>query len=328
MKGKTAFDIIKEAYEKGDIEKGEYEKAMERLLKNEIEGRKISDEVVSEIRIIEKDGKTEIVLEKGEIEIPSGISVEVVKKDDEISIITGNAGKGVVRLNEINGESRELDVNKEDTILINEAKDSKSGIPEEDAAYIPAELEDIGDHLGTINWMETERSSKAIVCEVRDEVELVDLRKKFREERKEKDAETEEKKEDEENRKEKPGLVASILKIIKKAKEESRSEKLRRMSLENLGRIKEIKDEKKSIVGVAYVLKEFLQIKFKINKELTYRELLDEIKGRDIKKDIKDQLLDFFKGISMSLYAGVRDHESFSKAYNLAEKTINELSRR
>jgi IMP dehydrogenase len=93
-------------------------------------------------------------------------------------------------------------------------------------------------------------------------------------------------------------------------------------------RIKEIKDEKKAVVGTAYVLKEFLQIKFKINRELTYRELLEEIKGKDINKEIKDQLLDFFKRISINLYSGIKDHENFSKAYNLAEKTINELSRR
>ncbi len=122
-----------------------------------------------------------------------------------------------------------------------------------------------------------------------------------------------------------PGFMDKIMRIVKKTTEESKSEKLRRMALDNLKRTAGIKEERKAIVGVAYVLKQFLEVKFGIPHELTYIELAQELRSREMKPELRESLITFFKRTSIMVYANMPKMDNFSRVYNLAEKTINEL---
>jgi len=293
----SVVDIMKDAYEKGLIDKNKYDEAIQKIVKRGIEGKK---GFIGEIEFIERGGRPEIVLEEGEIEIPQGSTVEVVKRNGEISIVVKRGAKGKAIETEI------MDLEK----LTEEVEETK--------------VEDIGKKLGKLeqmDWMEGHEEEGSIMGEVKEEVELADLRREFKVEKK-----GEEVSEEEVEEEKGPSFIDRIMKMVKKTTEESKSEKLRRLALENLNRIKEIKDERKAIVGVAYVLKEFLEVKFEIPHELTYLELIKELRSGEINPDLKGTLITFFKRTSIMVYANTPKMDSFSRAYNLAEKTINELS--
>jgi len=292
----SVIDIMKDAQERGLIDKDKYDRAIQKMVKR---GIKDKGNLIGEIEFIERGDRPEIVLEEGEIEIPRDARVEVVKRDDEISIIVKKGGKeGAI-------ETRMEDLEK----LADEVNETR--VKEVDKKLM---------ELEKMDWMK-DYEEEGVMSEVKEEVELTDLRKEFREEKEEVEVVEEEVEEERE-----PGFIDRIMKMVKKTTEESRPEKLRRLALENLNRIKEIKDERKAIVGVAYVLKEFLEVKFEIPHELTYLELIRELRSREINPELKGALITFFKRTSIMIYANMPKMDTFSRAYNLAEKTINELS--
>ena len=72
-------------------------------------------------------------------------------------------------------------------------------------------------------------------------------------------------------------------------------------------------------------VKEFLEVKFEISSELTYREMIDELKNRHIDLKLKNQLIEFFREMSIMIYAPVPKRNNFSHYHSLAKKTIMEL---
>lgn len=313
---KRVLDVLKDAYERGSIDKEEYENTVHKLIKREVEG-KSKEEFISEFKVIEKDGKPEIILEEGELDVPLGSSVEIKKEDNEISILRR---KDETAPTEMAGQ--EIAISDE----IGKVEETPKESEKEEISFTE-DIENIEREFQSINWTEREKRAE-IVSGIKEEVELIDLKREFQiEEEPEEEEESEEEEEESGS-----GLFKEISQrvnnLLKGVKEESKEEKLKRLSLKNLSKIKEIKEERRAIVGVAYVLKQFLEIRFEIPHELTYRELIEEIKGKDIEKELKNSLLDFFKRLSIRMYARLPDKERFSEAYNLADKTINELSKK
>lgn len=297
-------DIMKEAHEKGKIDKETYDQAIQKIIKSNIEGGTL----VGEFKVIQRDGKSEIILDEGEIEIPSGSKVEVIKKGGEISII-------VKKTNEtgIKGEIEKLE-----KLASDEAKEKVVG---------GEHKTEEGKRSESLDWLEgyEEDDSGGVTSEFKDEFDLTDLRKEFRLKKKKEGEETTEKTEGAEEETE-PGIIDRLLKRIKKTTEESPQDKLKKLALENLSRMKGAEDERKAIVGVAYVLKQFLEIKFEITNELTYSELIRELRNRPMNNELRSRLIAFFKNTSLMVYANGPKADSFQKAYSLAEKTIKELS--
>lgn len=287
---KTALDVLKEAYENQAIDKGEYDRAVKKIVKIEVEGKKTDREIlIGEFRIVEKNGKTELILEEGDIGVLD--SAGIMKKGGNIPVEGDDDGK-------------------------------KSVSGEDDYGMVITEdMKRTEDISKEIDWEESKKGGDVLMDEVKSEIELIDLGKEF--EVKEKKLDEEEEIEEEEE--EAPGIIGGIIKRLEGVIEESREQKLRRMALANLEKVKGIKNEKKAIIGVAYVLKEFLQVKFGISSELTYREIIDELKTRDIDRQLRNQLIEFFKEMSIMVYAHIPEKENFSKYHSLAKKTINEL---
>ena len=99
-----------------------------------------------------------------------------------------------------------------------------------------------------------------------------------------------------------------------------------RLAMENLEKTRGIKDERKATVGVACVLKEFLEINFEIPRELTYIELIQELREREMDSKLRSSLINFFKKTSIMMYANIEGVANYNQAYNLAKKAIDELS--
>ncbi|RLI88598.1 MAG: hypothetical protein DRO62_03475 [Candidatus Altiarchaeales archaeon] len=293
----SVIDIMKDAHKKGLIDKDKYDRAIQKMVKRSIKDK---GNLIGEIEFIERGGRPEIVLEEGEIEIPRDSRVEVVKRDGEISIIVKKGAK-----------EGAIETKMEDLEKLTE------GIKETRVEKVDKKLME----LEKMDWMEGYEEEGDIMGEVKEEVELTDLRKEFREEKKE-----EEVVEEEVGEERGPSFIDRIMKRVKKTTEESKSEKLRRLALENLKKVREIEDERKAIIGVAYVLKEFLEVKFDIPHELTYLELIRELRSRGINPKLKGTLITFFKRTSIMIYANMPKMDTFSRVYSLAERTINELS--
>ncbi|MEA3255721.1 MAG: hypothetical protein U9Q22_07810 [Candidatus Altiarchaeota archaeon] len=288
---KTALDVLKEAYENKAINKGEYDRAVKRIVKTEVEGKKTNREIlIGEFRIVEKNGKMELILEEGDIDVLN--SAGIMKKEGDLPLEGDDGGK--------------KSVSEEDDCGVEITEDMKR-------------TEDISEE---IDWEEGKTRKDVLMDEVRSEIELIDLGKEF--EVKDERVDEEEEIEDEED--EAPGILGGIIKRLGGVMEESKEQKLRRLALANLDKVKGIKNEKKAVIGVAYVLKEFLQVKFGITSELTYRGIIDELKTKDIDRQLRNQLIEFFKEMSIMVYAHIPEKDNFSKYHSLAKKTINELS--
>ena len=138
--------------------------------------------------------------------------------------------------------------------------------------------------------------------------------------------EEEEEGEEEEEEEEEGGILDRIRKIISKTTEESRTDKLRRLALENLEVTKAVKEERKAIVAIAYVLKGFLEVVFEVPGELTYIELIQDLKERNLDNKLRKSLIKFFKTVSIMTYADFEETVSYHQACNLAKRTIDELT--
>ena len=311
---KSALEILKESFEKGLIDKEEYEKAVFRLLKKEVTGE--VDPSPTELKIFRQADKFRIVLEKGEVDIPTDEKTIVKKEGNMLVIRSSSSGSS----GDLDPKSPRWDMPFTDTPQATQTPSATKDV------FNPAELEEIERAFKSMNNSSQEMIITNEASTLKDDLELIDLRKEFQEkEREEPEEAPEEKKEAEE-----PGVLDGIIdkvsRLTGRLKPEDKSAKLRSLSLENLKKIRELKEERRAIIGVAYVLKQFLQVRFKIPREVTYHELAEEIKGKNIDTEIKGSLMDFFRKMPIMMYAKVPLNESLPKAYNLAEKTINELS--
>ncbi len=145
------------------------------------------------------------------------------------------------------------------------------------------------------------------------ELNLTNLKKDFL-----KIEEKEEKKE-----KKKPKLFGSLIKN-KKKKEVKKKKTLKEAALENLYKSDKIDDYDKASVVVAHVLKQFLEIKIKCKKELTYLELIEKIKKFHLPLDYIDQIIEFYKNMHIQEYKD-EVRINFQEARELAERVINDL---
>ncbi|MEA1925403.1 MAG: hypothetical protein U9M95_05985 [Candidatus Altiarchaeota archaeon] len=247
-----------------------------------------------------------IVLREGHIEIPSDSNVRLIRKDGKISVVVG---KGTGEMG-IDGELIDLSklTSGEDITL--------GGGEESDVEDILKSIQESG--LGEGGWVD-ESEGDEFIGEIRDDINLLDLRKEFMEKEEEEEEFDDEFEEEE-------GVLDRIKRFVKKTAVEGREEKLVRLSMENLDKTGGMRDQRKATVAVACVLKEFLQIKFDINRELTYIELIKELREREMDKKLRDSLIRFFKSTSIMMYANIGGVANYNKALNLAKSAVKELS--
>ncbi|OYT27169.1 MAG: hypothetical protein B6U97_02175 [Candidatus Altiarchaeales archaeon ex4484_96] len=247
-----------------------------------------------------------IVLREGQIEIPSDSKVHFIRKDGKIAVVVCQRDGDM----QLDGEIIDL---------------KELGIGE--GLSFEAEGDRVEDILKSIQesslaeggWVD-EAKGDEFIGDIKGDINLLDLRKEFMERVDEEEELEEEEFEEEE------GLLDRIKGFVKKTAVESREEKLRRMTLDNLERTHGMRDRRKATVAVACVLKEFLQIKFGIERELTYMELIQELRERDISKKLRNSLIRFFKSTSIMMYANIEGAANHGEALNLAKRTVEELS--
>jgi hypothetical protein len=169
-----ALDVLKDAYEKGIINKKEYEHATYKLLKSEVEGTKERGDgfLVGEIKIIERGGIPEIILERGELEIPT--SAKLIKKGKEILVRVGN---GLIKGSD--GEEPAIEINEIEPMQIpieKEKKDNAEGAAEEGLETTPDLLFrnfDLEKEFEETDFDELRKVDD--LGEVKEDIELIDL---------------------------------------------------------------------------------------------------------------------------------------------------------
>jgi hypothetical protein len=132
-----------------------------------------------------------------------------------------------------------------------------------------------------------------------------------------------EKKEGEE--KKKKGLLSSLAKKKEEKEKEKKKKTLKEAALDNLSKSKNLEDYEKASVIVAHVLKQFLEIKIKCTKELTYLELIKKLKSFHLPVDYLDQIIQFYNDMHIQEYKD-EVKVNFQEAYALAERVINDLA--
>ena len=105
------------------------------------------------------------------------------------------------------------------------------------------------------------------------------------------------------------------------------SELLKKMVTENMKKLLQLNDDKKQIIGLSYILRQFIEIKFKIPQTLTYQEIIAEIKSRVIKDDLKIRLIEFFSKLLEEIYKGDELTISVDESFDLANQTIQEFNK-
>jgi len=309
-KRKTADDLFKEFRKDFEADEDllelmdEKDKDVSELdeIRKEVEPKKKEPEVEEKTVSDEQPG---IVLREGHIEIPADSNVRLIRKDGKISVVVG---KGVDEM-EIDGEL--IDLSK----LTSGEGITFGGEEKGDVEDILKSIQESG--LGEGSWV-NESEGEEFIGEIRDDINLLDLRKEFMEREEEEDFEDEFEEEE--------GILDKIKGFVKKTTVEGREEKLVRLTMENLDKTGGMRDQRKATVAVACVLKEFLQIKFDINRELTYIELIQELRERDMDKKLRDSLVRFFKSTSIMMYANIGGIINYNKAINLAKSAVKELS--
>jgi len=307
----TADDLFKEF--KKDFEADE--DLLELMEEKDGEGSEF-DEIKKEVEPPKKEPIEEektassnqpgIVLREGHIEIPSDSNVRLIRKNGRISVVVGKGDDEM----EIGGELIDLSklTSGEDITL--------GGGEESDVEDILRSIQE--SSLGEGRWVD-EAEGDEFIGEIRDDINLLDLRKEFMEEEEEED-------EFEDEFEEEEGILDRIKHFVKKTTVEGREEKLVRLTMENLDKTNAIRDQRKATVAVACVLKEFLQIRFDINRELTYIELIKELRERDMDKKLRESMIRFFKSTSIMMYANIEGVSNYNKALNLAKSAVKELS--
>ena len=59
---------------------------------------------------------------------------------------------------------------------------------------------------------------------------------------------------------------------------------------------------------------------------MTYVELIQEIREREMDNKLRSSLISFFKKTSIMIYANIEGVANYNRAFSLAKKTIEELS--
>ena len=152
---------------------------------------------------------------------------------------------------------------------------------------------------------------------LKEDLNLIDLKKEIKIEP--------EKEEKEEEKPKKKGLLERLRKTFRK--KEDIDKKLMRLTLQNLEKIKKFTDDKTKVIATATVLNDFLEIKFRIPRELTHGELVEELAKMNIRnEELKNSLMDFYKRLEIEEYTG-RIDEDPEEVLRLAEQTVKELSK-
>jgi len=95
---------------------------------------------------------------------------------------------------------------------------------------------------------------------------------------------------------------------------------------EVLDLLKEYEDlpAKEAIIKSAHVMKGYLEFQKEIERELTYKELAEELKDDDI--EVINQLGDYFNRMSEDQYTGKLQGYDSEEMVELSEKTVKKLS--
>lgn len=270
--------------------------------------------VIGEVKMVDVDGKAGLILTADKLELP----LDEVEVREELNVlhVSGKNGRKI-------------------RVGIGSGLDGLSLAEENNAAAesTPARKEDVKLVLPDSEDREKKPKRSELEDYVKLDAGLVDLRKEFL--REIEGDEGEEFEEGGEVDEEELGTLEKImLKVLHRGEKDAVSvdldKELKKLSLQNLAKVGQMDDKRAAIVGVGYVLKEFLQIKFRIPHELTYGELVSEIEDAKMKDDLKRPLTRFFSKLSNASYASddyarglSEDH--FPGIYDMAKHVINEL---
>lgn len=128
-----------------------------------------------------------------------------------------------------------------------------------------------------------------------------------------------------EEEKEKKGFLSSLSKKREEKEKEKKKKTLKEAAMENLAKSKDLEDYEKASIIVAHVLKQFLEIKMKCKKELTYMELIEKLKSFHLPLDYLDDIIKFYKDMHVQEYKD-EVKVNFQEAHALAERVINDLA--
>ncbi|VVB52442.1 Uncharacterised protein [uncultured archaeon] len=262
--------------------------------------------LLGDIKVLEEGGKTGIIIEAKEIEIPTG-SVEIVERG------------GLLRIRGPPGGFVSIQVGLEGVVDVKKIKD-----------HVESRRSVASSDEGQTVIVEDEEEAPR--KESHTEIKLLDLRKEFRDQL---DGETEGGPDSGLNEAELGLLERVIFKAMNRhgaapGKAGLDLDKLKKLSLENLARSSQLRNKRDAINSVAYTLKQFLQIRFGIKDELTYKEMARKLRDFNIKEDLKAPVITCFNRIADATYsddADVREvEENLSGLYDMAKHVITELS--
>ncbi|MGC9310096.1 MAG: hypothetical protein ACP5E4_00035, partial [Candidatus Aenigmatarchaeota archaeon] len=92
-----------------------------------------------------------------------------------------------------------------------------------------------------------------------------------------------------------------------------------------LNAVSKLSDERRQVVAVSYILRQFLEVKFGISKTLTYSEMVVELGSRDIDMYVKTHLIELFTKLPETIYRGAPLSITSESCFDLARKTLQKL---
>lgn len=289
------LNTLKSAHKEGIIDKEKYKKLKEQAVQQKKQEKGGEPVLIGEVRVIKKDGVPYISFRSGEITMPVSTFYEIIKEtDDFISILTGK--KFGVRIEGISTPEKNEEKPKEEKTTVEEKPKSEERKKE-------VELKEIKKEFDLKPKEKKEEKSK----EIKEEIKIEPEKKK-------------EVKPPEIKKPKKPGLLKRILGL---AKEETEEQKLLRLTMENLSKVRNIQDKRRAIIETVHVLKDFLEVKMKIAEQLTYEEIIEELKKRKLDPKLRQEMIEFFNRINIEEYATGFDNESFENVYNTVIDFIN-----
>ncbi len=96
-------------------------------------------------------------------------------------------------------------------------------------------------------------------------------------------------------------------------------------ALKKLKRIEKIQNKRKELIETAHVLRNFIEKKFDMKKKLTYEELIKQIELLEIEKNLKGELIDFFKEMITVEYSKKFDPKKYSSKLQWARRIVKRL---
>ncbi|RLJ07742.1 MAG: hypothetical protein DRP16_02885 [Candidatus Aenigmatarchaeota archaeon] len=288
MKKDHLLHVLKSAHRKGVIDKKKYEKLKEQTVKQK-EQEMLGDPVlIGEVKLIKKNGIPHISFKSGEITMPVSAFYNIIKETDDF--ISALAGKKIG-----------IEMEGQKTPQIPQQKIEKK-VEEVEKKEEETKLEGMKKEFGL------KPKKEEVKPEIKEEVKIEEPKKEIK--KPEKSAP-------------KPKKPSFIKRILGLAKEETEEQKLLRLTMENLSKVRNIQNKREAIVSAVHVLKEFLEIKMKIAEQLTYEDLIEELKKRNIDPQLRQEMIEFFNRINIEEYAIGLDKESFENVYNTVIEFIN-----